>query len=81
MPERIRSITSLLKQGVKIVFTPTMEVTVRTLLEELSAPPVLVYPDWDAVADNPRPFLLFCDASRRFWSHTRARIKGLLNPP
>ena len=40
-----------------------METIVRTLLEELSAPPVLVYPDWDAVADNSRPFLLYCDVS------------------
>ena len=40
-----------------------METIVRTLLEVLSAPPVLVNPDWDAVADNSRPFLLYCDAS------------------
>ena len=33
------------------------------LLEELSTPPVLVYTDWGAVADNSRPFLLYCDAS------------------
>ena len=23
----------------------------------------MVYPDWDAVADNSRPFRLYCDAS------------------
>ena len=23
----------------------------------------MVYPDWDAVADNSRPFLLYCNAS------------------
>ena len=63
MASRIRPIPSLLKQGVKFVFTPSMEIIVRTLLEELSAPPVLVYPDWDAVADNSRPFLLYCNAS------------------
>ena len=63
MAKRIRPITSLLKQGVKFVFTPPMETIVRTLLEELSAPPVLVYPNWNAVADNSRPFLLYCDAS------------------
>ena len=40
-----------------------MEVIARKILEELSAPPVLVYADWDAVADNPRLFLLYCDAS------------------
>ena len=63
MAKMIRPIASLLKQGVKFVFTPAMETIVRTLLEELSAPPVLVYPDWDAVAENSRPFLLYCDAS------------------
>ena len=63
MAKIIRPITSLLKQGVKFVLTTPMETIVRTLLEELPAPPVLVYPDWDAVADNSRPFLLYCDAS------------------
>ena len=63
MAKRIRPITALLKKGVKFVFTPAMEAIVRKLLEDLSAPPVLVYPDWDAVADNSRPFLLYCDAS------------------
>ena len=63
MAKRIRPITSLLKHGVKFIFTPSMEIIVRTLLGGLSAPPVLVYPDWDAVADNSRPFLLYCDAS------------------
>ena len=63
MAKRVRPITSLLKQGVKFVFTPGMEAIVRTLLEELSAPPVLLYPDWDVVADNSRHFLLYCDAS------------------
>ena len=48
---------------VKFVFTPAMEALVRTPLKELSAPPVLVYPDWDTVPDNSRPFLLYCDAS------------------
>ena len=33
------------------------------VFEELPAPPVLVYLDWDAVAANSRPFLLYCDAS------------------
>ena len=63
MAKRIRPITSLLKQGVKCVFTPAMEAVERKLLEELSAPPVLVYPDWDAVADNSRPFFLYYDPS------------------
>ena len=34
----------------------------RTFHDELSAPSILVYPDWDAVTDNPRPYLLYCDA-------------------
>ena len=57
MPKMIQPITSLLKRGMKIVFTPSMETIARTLLEELSAPPGLAYPDRDAVADNSRPFL------------------------
>ena len=63
MAKRIRPITSLLKQGVKFVFTPAMETIMRELLAELSTLPVLVYPNWDAVTDNTRPFLLCCDAS------------------
>ena len=63
MAKRIQPITSFLKQGVKFVFTPAMEAIVRELLAELSTPPVLVYPNWDGVTDNSRPFLLYCDAS------------------
>ena len=63
MAKRIRPITSLLKQGMEIVFTPSMEAVVRTPLDELSAAQVFVYPDWDAVADYSRPFLFYCDAS------------------
>ena len=63
MAKRIRSITSLLTQGVKFVLTPSMETIVRTLLEELLASPVSVFPDWDAVADTSSPFPLYCDAS------------------
>ena len=63
MAKRIRPMTSLLKQGVKFVLIPEMEVIVRKLLAELTTPPVLVYPNWDAVTDNSRPFLLYCDAS------------------
>ena len=63
MAKRTRPITSLRKQGVKFVFTPSMETIVRTPLDELSAAQVFVYPDWDAVADYSRPFLFYCDAS------------------
>ena len=41
-----------------------MEAIVRELLAELSKPPILVFPDWDAVEDGSRPLLLCCcDAS------------------
>ena len=63
MAEMIPPITSLLKQGVKYLFTPVLGVIVQKVLEELSAPPVLVYPDWDEVAENFRPAPLYCDAS------------------
>ena len=54
MSRHIRPITALLKKGVAFDFTSTMEDT---------APPVLVFPDWDAVIDTSRPFRLHCDAS------------------
>ena len=60
---RIRPITALLKKGAAFDFTSTMEDTVRALLAELAALPVLVFPDWDAVIDTSRPFRLQCDAS------------------
>ena len=63
MAKRIRPITSLLKQGAKFVFTSDMGAIVRKLLAELSTPPILVFPDWDAVTDGSRPFRLYCDAS------------------
>ena len=56
--KRILSITYLLKQGVKFVFTPAMEAIVGELLAELSTPLILIYPNWDAVTDNSRRFLL-----------------------
>ena len=58
---RLRPIKALLKQGVKFVFTPETEAIVRQL-RKLATPPILVYPDWDAVADNSRPFRLYCNA-------------------
>ncbi len=63
LAKKIRSLSSLLKKEAKFVFTDDMESIVRGLLADLAAPPVLVYPDWDAVADGSRPFLLYCDAS------------------
>ena len=55
---RLRPINALLKQGATFNFTPAMETTVRDI-RELAKPPILVYPDWDAVADS-RPFRLYC---------------------
>ena len=61
--KRVRSITSLLKKEARFDFTPPMEAAVRTLLPELAAPPIIVFPDWDAVIDKSRPFRLHCDDS------------------
>ena len=58
MARHIRPITALLKKGVAFDFASTMEDTVRVLLAELAAPPILVFPDWDAVIDTSRPFRL-----------------------
>ena len=63
MARHIRPITALLKKGVAFDFTSAMEDTVRALLAKLAAPPILVFPDWDAVIDTSRPFRLHCDAS------------------
>ena len=63
MARLIRPITTLLKKGATFDFTSTMEGTVRALLAELAAPPILVFPGWDAVVDTTRPFRFHCDAS------------------
>ena len=63
MAKRVRPFTALLKKGVTFGFTRPMEEAVRALLAELAAPPILVFPDWDAVIDKSRPFRLHCDAS------------------
>ena len=52
MAKRVRPITALLKKGVTFGFTLSMEETVRALFVELAAPPILVFPDWDAVIDK-----------------------------
>ena len=63
MARRIHPTTALLKKGIAFDFTSTMEDTVRALLAELAAPPILVFLDWDTVIDTSRPFRLHCDAS------------------
>ena len=40
-----------------------MEEAVHALLAEVAAPPILVFPDWDALIDKSRPFHLHCDVS------------------
>ena len=59
----IRPVTALLKKGAAFELASAMEDTVRTLLAELATPPILVFPDWDAVIDTSRPLRLHCDAS------------------
>ena len=63
MAYHIRPVTALLQKGAAFEFASAMEDTVRTLLAELAAPPILVFPDWDAVIDMSRPLRLHCDAS------------------
>ena len=63
MAYHIRPVTALLKKGAAFEFASAVEDTVRTLLAELAAPPILVFPDWDAVIDTSRPLRLRCDAS------------------
>ena len=46
----------------KFAFTPAMKKLVREILADLTTPPVLVFPGWDAVADGTRPFHAYCDA-------------------
>ena len=62
LSKRLRPINSLLWKGVKFAFTPAIEKLVREILVELSTPPILVFPNWDAVADGSRPFHVYCDA-------------------
>ena len=63
MAKRTKPLTTLLRKGVPFAFTKEMETIVRELLAELSCPPVLVFPDWNAIEDDSRPFRLHCDAS------------------
>ena len=63
MAKRVRPVTALLKKRATFGFTPSMEEAVCGLLAELAVPPILVFPDWDAVIDKSRPFRLHCDAS------------------
>ena len=55
MAHHIRPITTLLKKGATFDFTSAMEDTVRALLAELAALPILAFPDWDAVMTRLGP--------------------------
>ena len=82
MAHHIRPITALLKKGAASNFTSAMEDTVRALLAELAVPPILVFPDWDAVIDTSRPFRLLCDASTAGLGATleREQLDGSIRP-
>lgn len=56
MSKHICPITTLFKKGVTFSSTPAWEAIVHELLAELSVPPVLVFPYWDAVEHASRPF-------------------------
>ena len=62
LSQRIRPIISLPRKGIKLEFTPAMEVIVREILAEVAAPLSLVFLDWDAVTDGSRPFHVYCNA-------------------
>ena len=78
MAKRVRSIPSLLKKRAVFDFTPPVEAAVRALLAALAAPPILVFPDWDAVIDKSRPFRLHCDA--RITTLEQEQLGGSIRP-
>ncbi|CAB1106948.1 unnamed protein product [Ectocarpus sp. CCAP 1310/34] len=59
---KVRPLNALLKQGVQLKYTPSMVTMVKSLLHDLSRPPILVFPDWDAAEDNSRSLRLCSDA-------------------
>lgn len=54
---RLRPINSLHRKDAKLSFKPGMETIVREVLAELGAPSILVFPDFDAIADSSLSFL------------------------
>ena len=57
-----KRICPIAPSGVKFECMPAMEAIVCEILAEFDVPPILVFPDWDAVADGSRPFHVSCDA-------------------
>ena len=62
LSERLCLIDAILRKGLKIFFTCAIKKLVQQSLAELSTPPVLVSPGWDAFAGVTRPFHVYCDA-------------------
>lgn len=56
MTKRTRPIVAVLENDAVSDLTPEMEALVRDLLTDLPFPPVLVFPDRDAVQRVPAPF-------------------------
>ena len=63
MAARTRPLNSLLRKGVKFEFSPHHECIVRQMLDELSSPNVLAFPDFEAAISGSRKFRLITDAS------------------
>lgn len=51
------------RKNTTLEFTPWMKATVRSMLADLAKLLVMVYPNWNAVEDSTRPFLLHTDTS------------------
>ena len=62
LSKRLRPISALLRKRIKFAFTPATDNLVREILEELTTPPVLVFPDWGNVAEGSRPLHVYCNA-------------------
>ena len=63
MAARTRPLNSLLRKGVKFEFTPHHERIVREMLDGLSSPNGLAFPDFEAVVSGSRKFRLVTDVS------------------
>ena len=61
LSKSLHPINSLLRVGVKFAFTSAMETFVGEILAELATPPILVFPNWDGVADGSRLFHVYYD--------------------
>lgn len=62
LSERIRPTTSFLRKEIKLAFTPAIKAIERGIFAELTPPPILVFPNWDAVADGFCPLHVLFEA-------------------